>query len=178
MLMPILIETIELINNKYDNLTFVFHATQEFKLIVKDLLDKSNTQNTEVVSDEIIKSNILSKSFFAIAKSGTNSLEICNAEVPSLIIYRMSWLNYCLIKFVTNFKYVNIFNIISNSEVIPELLQSKCNSRNIYKSVCLFIEDEKKGQIQVLEFKKILNEIKSSSSSSKKVASILNESLK
>ena len=33
------------------------------------------------------------------------------------------------------YKYANIINIINNKEVIPELIQNECNSKEIFKSV-------------------------------------------
>ena len=32
-------------------------------------------------------------------------------------------------------KFANIINIAANEEIIPELLQSKCNSKNIFNTV-------------------------------------------
>ena len=52
------------------------------------------SENVEVISDDNIKKQILSKSTFAVSKSGTISLEICNAKVPSIIIYKMNLLNF------------------------------------------------------------------------------------
>ena len=70
-LMPILIEFVKLMNEKYDDYLFVFHATEENKYNINDKLKNSNLNNTEVISDENIKSEILSISVFAVSKSGT-----------------------------------------------------------------------------------------------------------
>ena len=70
---------------------------------------------------------------FAVAKSGTISLEICNANIPSIIIYKINMINYLIMKFLVKVKFANIINIINNKEIIPELLQSECNSQEIYK---------------------------------------------
>ena len=61
---------------------------------------KKKYKNVEVISDENIKSKILSNSVFAVAKSGTVSLEICNAKVPSIIIYKMNFINFLIVKFL------------------------------------------------------------------------------
>ena len=42
--------------------------------------------NKNKISDENVKSELLSKSVFAVAKSGTVSLEICNLQIPSIIL--------------------------------------------------------------------------------------------
>ena len=176
-LMPILVQFITLNQSKYKDLLYVFHSTQEFKDLVHQFLSESSLKNCEIASDENIKKNILSNSSFAIAKSGTISLEICNAQVPSIIIYKMNFLNFFIIKLLIKVRYANIFNIISNSEIIPELLQSRCNPKTIYELVDSYIKDPKLGKTQILNYNKILDEMKISTSSTEKVANILNKSL-
>ena len=109
-LMPILVKFITLAQSKYKDFLYVFHATQEFKDLVNQFLSESSLKNCEITSDENIKKNILYKSTFAIAKSGTVSLEICNARVPSIIIYKMNFLNFCIIKMLIKVRYANILN--------------------------------------------------------------------
>jgi len=176
-LMPILVKFITLAQSKYKDFIYVFHATQEFKDLVNQFLSESSLKNYEITSDENIKKNILSNSTFAIAKSGTISLEICNAGVPSIIIYKMNFLNFFIIKLLIKVRYANIFNIISNYEIIPELLQSRCNPKTIYEFVESYIKNPKLGETQILNCNKILNEMKIDTSSTEKVANILNKSL-
>jgi len=176
-LMPILVKFISLMNEKTDNFFYVFHATKEFKDFIKEFLISYNFKNFEVISDENIKLNLLSKSIFAIAKSGTISLEISNAGIPSIIIYKMNFLNFFIIKLLIKVKYANIFNIISDREIIPELLQNKCNPQTIYDVLNQHLENPELGKKQILNCNKILKEIKTKDSSTAKVANILNESL-
>jgi lipid-A-disaccharide synthase len=176
-LMPILIEFIKLMNMKYNNYLFVFHSINENKNMINDKLKYSNLNNAEVVSNEKIKSEILSKSVFAVSKSGTVSLEICNAEVPSIIIYKMNFFNFLIIKLLVKVKFANIINIINKKEVIPELLQSRCNSEEIFNMVNSFLENPQLIKNQIENYQKTLKEIKSEASSTDKTADILIKSL-
>ena len=172
-LMPILIEFVKLMNEKYDDYLFVFHATEENKYNINDKLKNSNLNNTEVISDENIKSEILSISVFAVSKSGTVSLEICNANVPSIIIYKMNFLNFMIIKFLVKIKFANIINIINNKEVIPELLQKECNPKEIFRSVTYFLKNPILIDRQIDDYKKTLDEIRSKTSSTGEASAIL-----
>ena len=78
-------------NEKFDEYNFIFHATDQNKDLIKDEIKKTKFNNIEVISEEKIKSHRLSRSVFAVAKSGTVSLEIWNAKVPSMIIYKMNF---------------------------------------------------------------------------------------
>ena len=172
-LMPILIEFVKLMNEKYDDYLFVFHATEENKYNINDKLKNSNLNNTEVISDENIKSEILSISVFAVSKSGTVSLEICNANVPSIIIYKMNFLNFMIIKFLVKIKFANIINIINDKEVIPELLQKECNPKEIFRSVTYFLKNPILIDRQIDDYKKTLDEIRSKTSSTGEASAIL-----
>ena len=128
-----------MMNVKYNDFTFIFHATGENKNIIIEKINNVNLKNTEVISDENIKKQILNKSIFAVSKSGTVSLEICNAKVPSIIIYKMNFLNFLIVKMMVKIKFANIINIINNKEIIPELIQNECNSKEIFNSVIYFL---------------------------------------
>jgi len=173
LLLPILIDFIIMMNDKSNNYLFVFHATDENKDFVKEKINTSNVLNTEVISDENIKKQILDKSTFAVSKSGTISLEICNAKVPSIIIYKMNFLNYLIVKILVKIKYANIINIINNKEIIPELIQKECNAEEIYRTVTYFLNNPELIKQQLTECTKTLEGIKSKSSSSSEASSIL-----
>ena len=134
-LIPILFEFVKLMNEKHDNMIFVFHSNLEHATLIQDLIKTEGLKNCEVISDEQIKSSVLKQSIFAVAKSGTISLEICNAKIPSIIIYKINSINFFIVKMLVKVKFANIINIAAEKEIIPELLQSKCNSKNIFMIV-------------------------------------------
>ncbi|MDA9178129.1 lipid-A-disaccharide synthase [Candidatus Pelagibacter sp.] len=173
LLLPILMKFINLMNQKFNSFIFVFHAIEENKDFIQETIKTSNLKNVEVISDENIKSKILSNSIFAVSKSGTVSLEICNARVPSIIIYKMNFLNYFLVKFLVKIKYVNIINIINNKEIIPELIQKECNAKEIYNSVVYFFKNPELMKQQIDKCEKTLTQIRSKTSSSDEASLVL-----
>jgi len=176
-LLPILIDFIKLMNVKYNDYLFVFHATDENKSYINDNIKSINLDNIEVISDKNIKSQILSNSVFAVSKSGTVSLEICNAKVPSIIIYKMNFLNFMIVKLLVKIKYANIINIINNKEVIPELIQNECNSKEIFNSVVYLLKNPSLMDKQINDFTNTLEEIRSKTSSAEEASSILSKYL-
>jgi len=176
-LLPILINFISMMNVKSNNYFFVFHATNENKNLINDFLKNFNLENCEVISDENIKQQILSNSIFAVSKSGTVSLEICNSGIPSIIIYKINMINYLIMKFLVKVKFANIINIINNKEIIPELLQGECNAREIFRSVVYFLNNPDLMKEQIDICKKTLNEIRSKTSSSDEASTVLTKYL-
>ena len=172
-LLPILINFIKLMNEKFNKYVFVFHSTDQNKNFIKEEIKKVNFDNVEVISDDNLKSQILSNSVFAVAKSGTVSLEICNSNIPSIIIYKMSFINFLIIKFLVKTKYANIINIINQKEIIPELIQKECNSREIFKSVVYMLKNPELIDEQLSHVNDTLNSIRSRTSSSEEASSII-----
>ncbi len=176
-LLPVLLNFIKLMNKKYNDITYVFHSTQEHSNMTQTIIKDSNLSNCEVVSDNKIKAHILKKSIFAVSKSGTVSLEICNAKIPSIIIYKMGLINFLIIKSLVKTKFANIINIAANEEIIPELLQSNCNSENIFKHVESFLETPEKIKKQLKKTEDVLNKFKTNESSAKLACLALNKFL-
>ncbi len=164
-LLPILIDFVKMMNKKHKDIFYVFHSTSEFNKSTQDKLLKEGFTNCGSISDEKIKSEILKCSIFAIAKSGTISLEICNAKIPSLIIYKMNFINYLIVKMLVKVKFANIINIAANEEIIPELIQSNCNSKNIYNKIDSFFSDNQLIETQIEKTQKIIENFKTNKSS-------------
>ena len=171
--MPILINFIKKMNIKNPNYNFIFHATDKNKELISSYILKETLQNLEIINDDKIKTAVLKKSIFAVVKSGTVSLEVCKMNVPSIIIYKMNFINFYLAKFLLNIKFVNMVNIINNREVIPELIQSECNAEEIFKSVYYFLKKPDLIAKQQEEIKKTLETLTSPSSSSEEASNII-----
>ncbi len=174
-LAPILVNFIKLMNEKYTDFTFVFHSTKEYSDLIQSYLKNSDLKNCEVISDDKIKNYILQKSVFAVAKSGTVSLEICNAKIPSIILYKMGVINFLIIKMLVKTKFANIINVAAKKEIIPELLQSNCNPKKIFENVSNYLDNPEKIEQQVKKTQLILNEFKTNSSPSQLAADSINK---
>ena len=62
-------------------------------------------------------------------------------------------------------KFANIINIAANKEIIPELLQSNCNSKNIFKKVDELLKDKEALENQIIRSQEIINNFKTQKSS-------------
>ncbi|MDC0447564.1 lipid-A-disaccharide synthase [Pelagibacteraceae bacterium] len=176
-LAPILLNFIKLMNDKFNDLTYVFHSTKEYSDLIQSKITESDLKNCEVISDNKIKNHVLQKSIFAVSKSGTVSLEICNAKIPSIILYKMGLINFLIVKMLVKTKFANVINIAAKEEIIPELLQSDCNPKNIFNVVSDYLNNPKKMDEQVSKTQSILNNLKTNNSSAALAANALNKRL-
>ena len=60
----------------------------------------------------------------AVIASGTAALQAAFLETPMVVIYKVSPLSFLLLNSVVNVRYISLINLISDREVVKELLQS------------------------------------------------------
>ena len=89
----------------------------------------------------------------------------------------MNFINFLIIKMLVKIKYANIINIAANDEIIPELLQSKCSPKNIFKVVEDFLDTPSKVQEQVKKTQSILSQFRTDAPSSELASKALNNYL-
>ncbi len=171
--LPILVNFVKKMNNKKLNYNYIFHATESSKDYLSMIIKKNNFENVDIISDEKIKNASIKKSIFAIVKSGTVSLEVCKNSIPSIIIYKMNFLNFFIAKLFLNIKFVNMINIINDKEIIPELLQNECNSEEIYKTVNYILKKPEFIKEQLKQVNKTIKELTSNTSSSNEASNVL-----
>lgn len=79
--------------------------------------------------------NTFNQSTVLVAASGTVTLEAALAGIPMVIVYRVSPLSYRLGKALIRVKYISLVNLIARRELLPELIQEKATSENIFLAV-------------------------------------------
>ena len=85
----------------------------------------------------------------------------------------MNFINYLIVRTLIKVKFANIINIAAKEEVIPELLQTKCNAKNIFETVSNFINNPNKMKEQINKTQLILEKLKSSNPSALSASKIL-----
>jgi len=75
--------------------------------------------------------DLLSHSTAALVTSGTATLETALFKVPEVVCYKGSWASYQIAKRIITLKYISLVNLIMDQEVVTELIQDECNTKNI-----------------------------------------------
>ncbi|MGV6813250.1 MAG: lipid-A-disaccharide synthase [Brevirhabdus sp.] len=94
------------------------------------------------VEAEAEKRAALAAAQFAIAASGTVSLELAAADTPMVIAYDMNWLSRQIIARMLKVDTVTLVNLVSETRTIPEYLGPDCKGPLIGKAMLRLIEDK------------------------------------
>ena len=89
----------------------------------------------------------------------------------------MNFINFLIVKFLVKVKFANIINIINQKEIIPELLQNECNSKEIFRSVIYFLRNPELMKKQINDINNTLDEIRSKTSSSAEASAVVSSYL-
>jgi len=118
-------KTAELMCQKHPDLFVVIPTVQTVAPVVCRELENWVVPHV-VVSGEEERYHAFAAADVALAASGTVSLELAMAGVKHIIAYRVSPLTAIIVKRLIQIRFVNLINILSDREVIPEMIQDKC----------------------------------------------------
>jgi len=71
----------------------------------------------------------------AAVASGTAALEAALAQVPAVVVYRLSWLSWLIARLLVRVRFAALPNLLAGRALVPELLQSECTSERIAEEV-------------------------------------------
>jgi lipid-A-disaccharide synthase len=72
--------------------------------------------------------------------SGTATLETALLLKPMIIVYRVSWLTYCLARLLVSVQHIGMVNIIAGEKIAPELVQADLRPENVVQESRTILE--------------------------------------
>lgn len=99
--------------------------------------------------------DLLSRASYALVTSGTATLETALLEVPQIVCYKGSWLNFQLGKRLIKVPFISLVNLIMGKKIVEELIQERVNEQVLELEMKKMIEnrDHYKSQYQILKEK-------------------------
>lgn len=151
---PIFIESLNIIAKHIPEMLVIFVlADTTHETLIKKFL--SNADFSFIFSYDKLK--IFALADAALAKSGTNTLEISASNTPLVIAYKLNPITFWIIKFMIKVKYASIINIVANEEIVPEFIQANCTPDKITACLHKFLTDSKTVSNQLQKSRHVLN---------------------
>ena len=94
----------------------------------------------------------------AIAKTGTVTMECAFFGLPTVTLYKGSWLNYQIARRLVTVKWFTMPNILADEEIYPEFVQGAATPNNIARAALELLQNEPRR----IQIKKRLAEVVSS----------------
>ena len=141
MIAPIIFEAFQLISTKDSSLSAVILYPSHKVQISLEAILKSYPTLTDKIS--LVKNDSTKlKVKGAIMSSGTISLSMALASVPGVIIYKLSQLNYWLLRTLVKVRFIGLANLILDQSIYPELLQKRAKVENIVNELTPYLNKQ------------------------------------
>ena len=111
----------------------------------------------------------------ALVTSGTATLETALFKVPEVVCYKGSWASYQIAKRIITLNYISLVNLITDKEVVTELIQENCNASTIKSELEKILEPNYRKKL-INEFD-LLEEKLGGIGASEKTANLIYNSL-
>lgn len=133
-LLPIMVDVVRHFKKEFSDYQFCIPLapnTDEGRYNV--YLETLRQEGVAIRKGESIKA--IAASNMAVIASGTATLQAAFLEVPIVVVYKLSPFTYLLGRLIVDVRYISLVNLLSNREVVPELLQDRANPQEIIKGL-------------------------------------------
>jgi len=178
-LLPVMIEVVRLMKSDHD----VQGAGQGYQFCMP-LAPNTDIQKYDVFLDALQEEGVqirkgesvrvLAASDLAVVASGTATLQTAFLEVPMVVVYKISPLEFWIGKRIIDVKHISLANILAGRDVVVELLQSRANPGEVVRELKKIISDKEYREHMISHFKEIKKPF-SGRKTSQRVADIILE---
>jgi len=158
--LPIMLDAARMIQEKKPEIQFFLSIPNERQTdLIDQILTKKNAH--ELVRKETKLTQVFKKSRILVAVSGTVTLQAAIWAIPTMIVYKSSWLNAVIGRLLIRVKFIGLANLIAQKKVMPELIQEDVTAFNIYKQGIMWLSDNsalEKTQEELLMIRKKIGE--------------------
>ena len=158
-LMPVFIKSAILLNKDYKSIKFYVVTLKEYRNKIQGYFAKTNL-DYYVTDNHEEKYNIYSKVNFVLCASGTVTIEVAKASTAMLVVYKLNFITWLIVRAMVKIKTASILNIISKDNIIPELFQKEVNETNIHGIIKKYIENSKLRNKQINKLNIAVNKLK------------------
>ena len=164
--LPILLQTADKLRTDNPSIQFILGAVQNINIEKRQISSWIQIENNH-------PQKALECADLALVASGTSTLEAAVFGTPMIIIYKMDPISWLVSQAIVNVRFVGMVNIIAGTMIMPELLQNKATSGQIYKMASEIINNPGKKSQMKLELSKIQNLLKGEGASKRAAKYIL-----
>lgn len=144
-LLPLFLQAAIHIKKSYPEVRFVLPLARSLsKVMLEEFVFKHDLskiwQSVDIVSSEEEKFSILPQCLLAMSKPGTVTLELALLQVPTLVVYKTSWLTYNVARQLVSVSSMTLPNLLLGKQVFKELIQNNCDPETIAHEVLSLYE--------------------------------------
>ena len=158
-LAPIFIESIKRIEKEIPNLFLLIPSVETMKDEINEHFSTIGIPYKLIIGQQA-RYEAFCMSEFALAASGTVSLELAACGTPHVIAYTFNPLTNKIAELLAITKYANLINILADRFIIPEFVLRNCKADLIAPEMFSFLQNKEKGKAQIMQANEQLLKLK------------------
>jgi lipid-A-disaccharide synthase len=115
----------------------------------------------------------LAQADIAIASTGTVTMECAFFGVPTVTLYKTSWLTYQIAKRIITVKSLTMPNLMAGEEVYPEFVQNAATPENLSRAALELLQNKSRRMKIKSQLEKIISSLGEPGASQRAAAAIL-----
>ena len=159
-LAPVFIQVLENIAGKYPDLYLLIPTVVAMEDEVRKIFSRIAIPH-KIITGQQMRYNAFCMSDFALAASGTVSLELATCRTPHIIAYKFNYITNKIAERLVITKYANLINILADKFIIPEFVLDNCRADLITPVVLEYLQNPTSGQKQQEEASIYLHQLTS-----------------
>ena len=176
-LIPVFKQVLRKLNKTFPDLYLVIPTVASISRDVESAFADLETPHCVIIG-QYERYAAFQSSVFALAASGTVSLELTACGTPHVITYRFGFVLNKMLKHFAGTKYANLINNLADKFVIPECILENCRETLITPAILHLMQHPEKAQAQVDEARQYLLKLKPGNAMpSEKVAEVVLDSM-
>src|SRR5262249_16613627 len=131
---PLLLRAAALLQNRFPDCLFALSYTDsQFVPYLQALAAQTSLGTALHLIESRENDSLMQRSWKAIAKAGTVTLELALRQVPTLVLYNPSLLNYWIASYLLRIRlpFYCIVNILAQNQVFPEIIRRNITPQEI-----------------------------------------------
>jgi len=175
--LPIMLETMAILNSTYKGLTFVVPVLSAQADICNKMVADFNVPTKVIIDDTY---NAVGLSDFAVVTSGTATLETALLGTPMIVVYKVSFLSHIVARLLLSINRIGIVNIATGEDIVPELVQDEFKPERLADMIKMYLNDKKAyNRIKqgYLKLRHILTDMDASDNAASEIINLMGLSL-
>lgn len=169
--LPVMLKAGTIMKKKKPDLQFVLPCASTIDTEEVNNIIGSYPLKVTIVEDQTYE--VINFADLVIASSGTATLESAYLGKPLIVIYRVSFVSFLIVKFLIKVRNVAMVNIIAGKKIVPEFLQFSARPSIIAGEAIKLLEDNTYRLDMLRELERAKNALGSHGASDRAANAIL-----
>jgi lipid-A-disaccharide synthase len=145
--LPIMLQAVQILKKDMENIQFIISKPPQISEILFNRLFKSYRLSATATTEKTY--DLMNIADLVLVASGTATLESAILLTPMIIIYKVSFVTYLLIRRLIRIPYIGLVNVVAGKKIMPEFIQYQARAKNISRKAAELLKDKKAlGQLK------------------------------